>query len=176
MAAAAVAASGFVSLGTTDCSELYTVSATTEVFFSPTDAEHEVWVRVSPTWFYSLELTADANVRLTLVEPALRTGGTGSAGSTGGTGGLPTSAGATSGAGGASGSAGATSAASEEPAPGAPRVVVSPGSDAVEYRFRVERGSDTGAFSTRVEAVLGVMAGCDDYRPKQMELRIGSTN
>lgn len=41
-----------------------------------------------------------------------------------------------------------------------------------EYRFRVGRGAKQGAFGVRVEAVLGVMGGCNDYRPEHMELRV----
>lgn len=195
LAALAVGASGFASLGTTDCTELYTLTASRTVVFADDDEEHWVLVRVSPASFESLTLTADAEVVLEQVEPPPSLGGTGGTGGTSGTGGTggilllvggtPGVSGAGSSRGGAeSGAAGSSttgggligtggaSASGGYPPSNVVEITRDTSEPAPEYRFRIQRGAEQGAFGVRFEAVLRVMGGCYDYRPEHMEVRV----
>ncbi|MBN2196229.1 MAG: hypothetical protein JW751_25675, partial [Polyangiaceae bacterium] len=71
LAALAVGASGFASLATTACRELYTVDTARVVEFSETDQAHLLRVRVSPEHFESLLVTTDDDAVLEQLAPLI---------------------------------------------------------------------------------------------------------
>lgn len=77
LAALAVGASGYATLGTTDCSSLFTIDAECDVVLAPGQEAGQVRVRVSPAGFWSLNVRVAKGATLMQVEPPRSTNGTG---------------------------------------------------------------------------------------------------
>jgi len=77
LAALAVGASGYATLGTSDCSELFTIDAGCDVALAPGQEGRTVRVRVSPARFDSLSVRVADGATLVQLEPPPSTNGTG---------------------------------------------------------------------------------------------------
>jgi len=180
LAALAVAASGYASLGTTDCSDIKSLTVQREVPFGPEDASRLVRVRVSPSRFYSLEVMASADAEVVQIEPP-----TGSGGAGGNAGAPVASAGASAAGAGAAGApwtvTGGTlvglPSGGLDPSTGGTSsrwTIEYPGDGAVDtYVFRLDRGPRVGTFTSLVTVELGAWASwCSDWDDPTMDLRV----
>ncbi len=77
LAALAVGAGGYATLGTTDCSSLFTIDAECDVVLAPGQEAGQVRVRVSPASFWSLNVRVAKGATLVQVEPPPSTNATG---------------------------------------------------------------------------------------------------
>lgn len=181
LAALAVAASGYASLGTTDCFDIESLKVQREVPFGPEDASRLVRVRLSPSRFYSLAVAATGDVEVVQVEPPPGSGGAG-----GIAGAPPAGAGASAAGAVAAGAPGTTvtggtivgipSGGLEPSTSGTPSrwSIERPGDSAVDtYVFRLDRGPGEGAFTSVVTVELGAWASCfSDWDDPTMDLRV----
>lgn len=126
LAALAVGASGFASLGTSDCTEGYTVRAERPIDFAADESERLVRVRFSSSDFDQLVVTVEPGLELARIDPPPDPVGTG----------------------GLSGTAGAAASSPTH------EVVERWDGDQWDYVYRVGRGDRVGAFSVSVEAAL----------------------